>query len=298
MPLIFSDHMVLQRDFNTPVWGYDKPGTKITVILSKRTPKAATTDENGRWEVRLDPMPADASPSTLTIKTAAGEEKVYQNVLIGDVWICSGQSNMEWSVNQSLDPQGTAAGANYPNIRLFDVPGHTTAPLPTKTLVGGNWVPCSPASVQRFSAVGYAFGKEIFEKGNIPVGLIGTNWGGTRVEPWTPPSGFKEKAELKAISDGLDSVSPSTEVGRQRWDAYMAQIDEWVVAKRNALNKGLPVPRVPQPPASTNAGSPTAIYNSMVSPLIPYGVRGAIWYQGESNGGEGLGYLPKLQALV
>ena len=295
LPKIFSSHMVLQRGLAAPVWGSAAAGEEVTVEFagSKQT---ATADAKGRWEVRLAPQEANEKGQTLTI---AGKNRIeLTDVLVGDVWICSGQSNMEWSLNSVTNAQEEMAAANHPNIRLFDVPGHTTSPLPNDDVPGGQWNACSPQSAPGFSAVGYFFARSFHKETGIPVGLIGTNWGGTRIEPWTPPVGFRNVPELNDLSAQVDRFDVTTAAGKATWQAYLKQVDDWTAATRAKLQNGEAVSHPPAVPGYTNGGDPTAIYNAMVHGLAPYGIRGALWYQGESNGGEGVSYFHKMQALI
>lgn len=256
LPKIFGNGMVLQRGLAAPVWGWAEAGEEVTVQFGDQK-KTATADSEGAWSVRLDSQKENAREQTLTV---SGKNKVeFSDVLIGDVWICSGQSNMEWAVRNSLNPAEELKSADHPNIRLFNVPGHTTSPVAKVELPGGEWQICTSNTVGGFSAVGYFFGRRLHQESKVPIGLIGTNWGGTRIEPWTPPVGFRQIPELKGIADEVDKYDAETKVG---------------------------------------GGQPAAIYNSMVHPLVPYGVRGAIWYQGESNGNEGESYFHKMQALI
>ena len=296
LPKIFSDHMLLQRNFATPVWGWASEGTEVTVSFAGQE-KKATADATGRWMTRLDALPASAKGRVLQV-AAADQKLEFKNVLVGDVWICSGQSNMEWAVRSSLNAPEEIAAAKFPTIRLFDVPGHTTSPLAQSDLPGGIWQECSPVTVENFSAVGYFFGRELLQQTDVPVGLIGTNWGGTRVEPWTPPVGFRNVPELSAIASQVDAVDPTQAVGKATWTKYLSDLETWAGSAKAAVAVGAPVPPEVVRPGFSGAGDPTAIYNAMLHPIAPYGVRGAIWYQGESNGNEGMGYLPKLKALI
>jgi len=252
---IFGDAMVLQRDLPVPVWGWTDAGEEVTVVLGDQT-KTAKADQNGRWQITLDALKANAEGQTLHVTGSNTIE--LKDVLVGEVWICSGQSNMEWTLSNSLNAKEEVAAANHPQIRLFNVPGHTTSSI-AKDECPGNWQICQPDSVGGFSAVGYFFGRRLQQELNVPIGLVGSNWGGTRIEPWTSPAGFHSVPELKAIADQVDAYTEKTEVG---------------------------------------GSSPSAIYNAMVHPLAPFAMRGAIWYQGESNGNEGESYYHKTQALV
>lgn len=208
--------------------------------------------------VKLDKLKANSQPSTLTVK--GNNEIKVKNILVGEVWICSGQSNMEWKVAQCSNSKEEIATANHPNIRLFDVPGHTVHPLPqTEGPNKGEWKTCSPATIGNFSAAGYYFGRRLYQELNVPIGLVGSNWGGTRIEPWTTLAGFKAVPELAETAEKVKAYTEDTKV---------------------------------------KSSTPSAIYNSMVHPLTPFALRGAIWYQGESNGGEGITYYQKKHALV
>jgi len=252
---VFGDSMVLQRDLPVPVWGWADAGEAVTVTLGDQTKKTETKSD-GKWRVTLDVLAANATGQSLTVQ---GKNTIaLKDVLIGEVWICSGQSNMEWAVNGTLNAKEEVAAANHPQIRLFNVPGHHTSPVPKETCPG-TWQVCAPDTVGGFSAVGYFFGRRLQQEVNVPIGLVGSNWGGTRIEPWTSPAGFQSVPELKAIADQVAAYNKETKV---------------------------------------TGTSPSAIYNAMIHPLAPFAMRGAIWYQGESNGGEGESYFHKTQALV
>lgn len=295
LPRIFSSHMTLQRNLDVPVWGWADPGESVTVTFASQE-KSTVADANGKWMLRLEPMAASSEGRSLGIK--GNNELSLDNVLVGDVWICSGQSNMEWNLKGAMNPDQEIAAADHPMIRMFDVPGHTTAPIAKEDVPGGEWKVCSPATVAGFSAVGYYFGREIHQESGVPIGLIGTNWGGTRIEPWTPPVGFRSVPELADLSRRVDAFDPSVAAGKETWEAHLDAIEAWTVEAREALASGRAMGQLPAAPGPRGGGDPTAIYNAMVAGLAPYGVRGAIWYQGESNGGEGMEYFHKMQALI
>ena len=294
LPNIFGDHMVLQRDQKVPVWGWDTPGSEVSVTFGSQT-KTAKCDEDGKWEVELDAMAADKTGKELTVKGSS--TKSYKDVLVGEVWICSGQSNMEWTVNGSKNPNEEKKNANFPLIRHFKVP-HTNKPSPEEN-VSGNWQVCNPNSVGNFTAVGYFFARKIHKELDVPIGLIGTNWGGTRVEPWTPPVGFRSVPELKSLSEKVDSWDSTSEAGKKVWSEYLKRVKYWSNQAEEALKNNEQSPYLPPAPGpGSSHQEATKLYNGMIHPLIPYGIRGAIWYQGESNGGEGMSYYHKKQALI
>ncbi len=296
LPKIFGSGMVLQRGLATPVWGTAEPGEEVVVEFAGQK-KTAKADAKGNWIVRLDPMEASSKDQIFKV-SGDGYAAGFKGVLVGDVWICSGQSNMEWTVQNSLNPQEEIKAADHPNIRLFNVPGHTTSPLAKRELPGGAWQICSPKTVAGFSAVGYYFGRRLNQESKVPIGLIGTNWGGTRIEPWTPPVGFRQVPQLKGISDAVNRFDPTHPSGKATWSNFTDETAAWAASAKAALAKGESFEPPPIAPGYRNGGDPTAIYNAMVRPLAPYGVRGAIWYQGESNGNEGESYFHKMQALI
>lgn len=257
LPAIFGNHMVLQREQPIPVWGWDAPGNEVTVTLGDQK-AVAKAGEDGKWSVQLPQMPA-GGPHKLSVKGSS--EQQFEDVLVGEVWICSGQSNMEWTVAQSVNPQEEAQAADHPRIRHVKVP-HTPADKPQTDVQTGGWQVCSPSTVSAFTGVGYFFGRHLQKQLDVPVGLIGSNWGGTRIEPWTPPAGFQQVPALKDIADDLPNCPKKDDKGE------------------------------------INHQTPLALYNGMIAPLVPYGVRGAIWYQGESNNGEGMLYHEKMKALI
>ncbi len=255
LPGFMTDNMVLQRDMPVPIWGWADPGKKVKIKFGDQT-KQAVADKNGRWMVKLDALKASAEGQKLTVESAAGDEKLtLKNVLVGEVWICSGQSNMEWAVSRVTNAKDEIAAAKHSSIRLLTI-GHISKGVPQDN-VKGHWQVCTPETVGRFSGVGYFFGRKIYKDKKVPVGLIGSNWGGTRIEPWTPPVGFRMVPELKKITEKIEDGK----IGRSHQE-------------------------------------PTKLYNGMIAPLVPYAIRGVIWYQGESNGREGMSYFHKMKALI
>jgi len=255
LPSVIGSNMVLQRDKPIPVWGWAAAGDEVTITLGAGG-KKIKAGEDGRWAVKLDALPA-GGPHELKV-TAAGKEIVLSNVLVGEVWLCSGQSNMEWSVRASNNPREEIGNAKHSKIRLFHIPKRpATTPQDD---VKASWRECTPESVVNFSAVGYYFGRHLHGELDVPIGLIGSAWGGTRIEPWTPDAGFEAVEAVRNIGEGA-----RTQVAQGR---------------------------------QLNQGSPTGLYNGMIAPIIPFSLRGAIWYQGESNNGEGMLYHEKMKALI
>lgn len=259
---IIGSHMVLQRDAACPIWGWADAGEEVTVEFAGQK-HTAKPDADGKWMVKLKPLKASAQGATMTIR--GKNTLTLEDVVVGEVWLCSGQSNMEWSVAASLNPKEEIAAANDGLIRHIKV-NHTPAQQPVAKLERTEWKLASPQTAGNFTAVGYFFARELRKELNVPIGLLGSNWGGTRIEPWTPPVGFKQVPALKNIADKLDTY-PATSTGKDG----KVKIDHQ---------------------------SPLALYNGMIAPLVPYAIRGSLWYQGESNNGEGMLYTEKMKALI
>lgn len=293
LPTIFTSHMVLQQDKPLPVWGWADPGEEVTVSFgdAKVSTKA---DDKGNWKVSLPAQQRSADPRVLSI---AGSNTInIEDVLVGEVWICSGQSNMQWTVSRSSNPEAEIAAANYPNIRLFAVP-LIPAGTPVSD-VNAKWEQCSPATVPEFSAVAYFFGRELHKELNgAPIGLVRTAWGGTRIEPWTPPVGFES---VEATHKELDVIKKALADYHTALEAFVKQVKDWVPTAEAALTAGndIPVlPAKPEHPLNSNRAH-TGLYNGMVHPLVPFAFRGALWYQGESNRMDGYYYADLKEALV
>ena len=296
LPAVIGDNMVLQCCEEAPIWGWAAPREKISVIGSwaANTSWATVADRSGKWLVRIHPPKQTGGPHTLTVK---GENTItVKNILVGEVWVASGQSNMQWSLNAVNNAREEIAAANYPEIRLFYVP-RVPAIEPMQD-VKASWKVCTPNDAQGFSAVAYFFGRYIHQQVRVPVGLINTSWGGTRIEPWTPPTGFEAVPKLDYVCKILKEATPKY---RQAMGKTIQKIENtWLPKAKAALEAGKDVPALPAWPKHLlmNHQQPTALYNGMVHALVPFAIRGAIWYQGESNRGEGMMYYEKMKALI
>ena len=293
LPHIFGDNMVLQRDIPVPIWGWAAAGEEVTVTLQDTSHTVQTTaDAKGYWQVKLSAMSA-GGPYTLHI-AASNNTIELTNVMFGEVWVCSGQSNMEWPVRASKDSEAEIAAADYPLIRLFNVP-HKAAGLPMPD-VEAEWHATTPETIKNFSAVAYAFGRKLYKNLDVPIGLINTSWGGTRIEPWTPLVGFDSVPALASISKEIRDIRAKY---RAELPEKMAAIEEWIAETETALaTDGALTPMPENRHPLTHYARPTGLYNGMVHPLVPFAMRGAIWYQGESNLGEGMLYHEKMKALI
>lgn len=294
LPAVLGDHMVIQRDKPVSIWGWAGRGEKITVRLAGR--EAGTrAAADGSWRVNLDPLGAGSGPLEMTVRGERGPELVIRDILVGEVWLCSGQSNMEWPLSALLSPIPEILRANDSGLRLFLVPKRTSDR--PESDVEAAWTLCAPETARPFSAVAYYFGCELRKAQGVPVGLIESAWGGTAIEPWTPPSGFEAVPEVKPILTGLaDKVAEYREGLERALPAW----DGWVRESRKAIAAGTELPRRPEPLSHPldDPQAPTALYNGMIHPLIHFAIRGAIWYQGESNRSDCLFYEKKMEALI
>lgn len=301
MPHVFGSHMVLQRDKPIVIWGWANPGETVTVQLGPER-KMARANERGEWKVTLPAMAA-GGPFTLTV--GGSSTVTYNDVMVGEVWLCSGQSNMEFGLGKVNNAKEEIAAANHPAIRLLLVQRNWLA-QPTND-ISGTWKVCSPQSVvvngwEGFSAVAYFFGRELNQKLNVPVGLIESDWGGTRIESWTPPAGFAMVRALKDEYKRVEIGDPRNPLHKKVLGKTLDQYDQWVAAAREAMAADTVVPPTPKYPEELQGPQDlqqaTALYNGMIHPLVPFRMRGAIWYQGEANESEGMLYCDRMKALV
>ena len=241
LPAMFTSGGVLQQQMQVPVWGWADAGAEVKVAFAEQT-KTTKAGDDGKWSVTLDPLTLNREPAAMTVSSGDANLTV-ENLLVGEVWFCSGQSNMEWTISRSDVPEFVKPD-KLSMIRHIKVP-HVRASTPADDFKGA-WQVSNAQTAPNFTAVGYFFAYQLQKALDVPVGLIGCNWGGTRIEPWTPPAGFAAVEELK--------------------DAKL--------------------------------GDKSTMFNGMAAAVQPYAIRGAIWYQGESNGGEGESYYQKMKALV
>jgi sialate O-acetylesterase len=252
LPAVFTDNMVLQQNAEVAIWGWGNPGEKLKIIGSwnNKDTVVATAQNNSAWNTRIKTIQA-GGPYTLTI--IGSSTVTLKNVMLGEVWICSGQSNMEWSVNYGIaNGEEEAALANHPNIRFFHIP-KIGAAYPQQDCKA-NWAVCTPQTMRATSAVGYFFGRELQKNMNVPIGLIVSAWGGTPAEVWVQQELVENNPALKAST-------------------YDDKASGW-----------------PSAPGTT--------YNSMIAPVVPYEIAGAIWYQGESNRYKPQTYAQLMRTLI
>jgi sialate O-acetylesterase len=278
----FTSHMVLQCDMKVPVWGTAAPGETVTVAFAGQE-KTATADADGHWSVKLDAMAPSADSRTLTVTGSNAAHTVrLEDVLVGEVWLCSGQSNMDFTVAKTkkyyycgvTNEAAEVAAANHPNVRMFT--GEWTLRYTPQTRVAGEWKICNPENVREFSAIGYFFARDLQQELKVPVGIVTLTYGASTAQAWIPRAAIAANPELKPVLDQFDAavkayVPLSAEASNQ-----------WQSAVAAAKAAGKRAPRNPHPSPVQNQHNPTVLFNGMVAPVIPFAVRGVLWYQGES----------------
>ena len=266
LPAMFSDNMVLQQGMALPIWGWAHEGDVVTVQF--RGQKVSATTHNLKWSLKLRALKA-GGPDTLTLSTKS-QTLQFTNVLVGEVWLCSGQSNMEWPLRQSFESETAIASATNTLIRLFNVP-NLKSETPTVKMKAA-WQVCSPTTVPGFSAVGYFFGSDLQAARKVPVGLIQSDWGGSPAEAWMSREALEINVRYQA--EILDAYPPAEKNHREALAAWEKEKAE---AEKNKQEFKKWAPWAPW--------KPSELYNGMIAPLVPFAIKGAIWYQGESNAG-------------
>ncbi|WDE98343.1 sialate O-acetylesterase [Lentisphaera profundi] len=294
LPKIFNNKMVIQRNANAPIWGTASPGEKIKISTSWGSGASTIAGKDGKWMIRLK-TPKAGGPHNISFK---GDNSVQlNNVLSGDVWLCSGQSNMEWTLANCTNAQQESQAAHFPEIRHFKAQHKFSKKMQSDN--HGDWKICTPENVKHFSAVAYFFAREIYQDQKVPIGILSINWGGTRIEPWINPTGFHSVPELKALALKVDSVNPQTISGNKAYKQYVTEMKAWITNADKSLAENAALAVTPQEPTLGHSHQdPTYLYNAMINPIVPLSIKGAIWYQGESNGGEGSSYMHKMLALI
>jgi sialate O-acetylesterase len=295
---IFTSNMVLQREKPIPVCGWAAPGEDITVTLDTDTAKAKA-DNKGAWQVEL---PARATGENLDMTVIGKNTITLKNLIMGDIWVCSGQSNMEFTANGSNTPEDIKT-SDIPKIRCFKVnhtpSGNAEVDFP-KWSPHGPWQICNPQTVGRFTAVGFYFAREIVQQTGVPIGIIDDNWGGTAIEPWIAPTTLDAVTEMAPLKKNYDNAWAAY---NKQLPAQLDKVDEWIKATRAAIANNQELPaliELPRNPIWSNGDGVKsfALFNGMISPIIRVPITGALWYQGESNGGDDDIYYHKMRALI
>lgn len=277
LPNIFSDSMVLQREHKNRVWGRADAGEKVTVTIGDQS-HSAVADADGNWQVILAPLSA-SQPLTLTVK--GKNELIVKDVLVGEVWICSGQSNMAWTVNSSNDADLERATADYPQIRMINFP-RVGRQEPVWTHPNSQWMVCSPETVGQFSAVGYFFGRQLHQTVKVPIGLINNAWGGSACEAWIRRDLLESDSDYKPMLD--------------RWSAMQKRHDTLQDIASPDANEKKELAGLKR--QLTGNHNPSNIYNGVLKSHLGYGIRGAVWYQGESNAGRAYQYRKLFPLMI
>lgn len=304
LPAIFSDGMVLQQNKLLPVWGGAAAGEVVKVTFGGQS-HTTTASQAGIWRLSLNPLNASAVPADLVV--AGKNTRTIKNVLVGEVWVCSGQSNMSMAVNRTHNAEAEIAAAKFPAIRMFTV--DRSPSLTPRADCQGTWQEATPQNVGSFSAVGFYFGRHLHQVLKVPVGLINTSWGGTRIEAWTSGQTLAERpCAQQMLADWKDAIKKWDaplqqsiyEKAKADWQEQVKQIDTQNKQLAKDGKPGLARPVAPRPPEdpSKSQHHPAALYNGMVAPLVGYGMRGAIWYQGESNQRRAFQYQELLPAMI
>ena len=290
LPAIISDNMVLQQDAPAGVWGTADAGEKVTVKFAGKTAEAVA-DDSGKWKVKLEGLAA-GEPGEMTI---AGKNSItIKNVVAGEVWVASGQSNMEFRIQGTKDAAAEIAAANFPMIRMYTVQRNAQAEPVEDTV--GKWEVCTPQSVPSFSAVGYFFARRLYQTLKQPIGVIHTSWGGTAAELWTPKPVLTADPAYKGILDSWTKAVADYPQAKEKYDKDLAAWKELTKTPPPEGKQHPPQPRAPR--GGDTTGSPSCLYNGMIAPILNYAIRGAIWYQGESNAGQPDLYKKLFPAMI
>ena len=294
LPHIFSKHMVLQRDTANPVWGSTLPGTEVTASIAGKE-VTTTADADGKFRLDLPALPA-GGPHVLEVKAAAVARK-FEDVLIGEVWLCSGQSNMDFTLAPTgkryfagtTNWQEEVAAAKHPQIRMFTA--EWTMREDPQPELEGQWKPCSPETAGDFSAVAYFFGRKLRQDLEVPVGLITCAYGASTAEAWVSKERLMAVASLKKLQDDFWKKFIAYRDDPKAFESYGHSMEKWLASEKKGR-----APKHPDPVQDQH--NPAVLYNGMISPIVSYGIRGAIWYQGESNVGTRQLYPALQEALI
>jgi sialate O-acetylesterase len=287
LPRLFSDNMVLQREMRVPVWGRADAGEKVMVELGGHQAET-TTGPDGKWKLYLGPLDAGGP---FEMKITGKNVVVLKNILVGEVWVCSGQSNMAMEVENCLNARQEMAVANYPMIRQFQVkrakslqPLEDVSPADNPKADWLNtWEVCDSTTIRHFTGVGYFFGFNLYLKLKVPIGLIHASWGGTTAEAWTPKDTLENDPDLRIILSNWPDYNNDEDWLKQEYAGYLKEVEK-------AVKKGS------EKPLYFNC--PTVLYNGIIAPVIPYGIRGVTWYQGESNAYRAYQYRTLFPAMI
>ncbi|OVE80806.1 hypothetical protein BVY04_04865 [bacterium M21] len=278
---IFSSHMVLQQNAKVPIWGWAAPTTEVMVTFAGQSQKAVT-DKDGKWQVKLTPLKTSKEGRSMTI-SGAGSTTTLEDILVGEVWLCSGQSNMEWKIDMlKIDTASIKAAAEFPLIRHCKV-ARRPSPTPQKDCIA-DWQICSPKTVGTFSATAYFFGMNLHKELDVPIGLVNSSWGGTPIESWLPFDQQRDNEAIQKLKANFDRQATTYDEvkEKEKFDAATAKWKESIKGMDRSKINWRKRPKMRAHPHKSQR-YPGSLYNGMIVPLETLAIRGAIWYQGESN---------------
>ncbi|HLP09784.1 MAG TPA: sialate O-acetylesterase [Opitutaceae bacterium] len=290
---VFTDHAVLQRDAVVPIWGTARRGEKVTVTFRTQT-LVTKADRDGAWRINLAPMPANPYPADLVVE--GSNTLTLHDVLVGDVWLCSGQSNMEWPVRLSDYAATETATAHFPLIRHFKVATQMSHEQPAAA-VQGSWSVCTPETAGHFTAVGFFFARDVHQALGVPQGLLNISWGGTPLESWLSPAMLASSPHAASVAQAWAKTVAEYPTKKAEHDRRMAEWEQRAAAAK-AAGQPEPPDRPWRPAGPGLPEEPTVVWQGMVAPTIPYAIRGVLWYQGESNVGREAEYRDLFATLI
>ncbi|MBT8045159.1 MAG: hypothetical protein KJO79_09435, partial [Verrucomicrobiae bacterium] len=301
----FTDNAILQRDMPLPVWGWSNPGTKVTVEFAGQK-KTATADKNGKWMLKLDPVKVNTKPQEMMVTESTGKKRTLENILVGEVWVASGQSNMQWIVSKCDVGRVLLAGINErveagkekaPVIREAKITNYFAALHPIEH-ANAEWSEAGSDS----SAIAYAFAYKLHRELGVPIGILNCSFSQTAIQAWTPRCGYEgaEDAYTKALYQKTLETDPTTPEHKKAWGAFYQSIEDIIAENKLLVAQGKEPKEVSTKTPGNMHGNRDAtwLFNARLNPMIPYAVRGAIWNQGYANMGEGLPYYNNLHSLV
>jgi sialate O-acetylesterase len=301
----FHDHGILQRDMKVPVWGWSQPGTKVSVSFAGQT-KSSTAGQDGKWMVHLDPLMASFEPGEMVITETGGKTETLKDILVGEVWMCSGQSNMQWNASQCIVGRKLikemlerveAGKEKRPVIREGKVTNVFSSLRPKARGTLGKW----SDSWMGFSAVAFAFSYDVWKEVQVPVGIVNCSFSTTQIQAWVPREGFAVGKDeyTKEIYQRILEGDHTTPEHKKAFADYYKELNAWAVESADRIKKGLSSPEQPKKPGNLNGNrDATWMCNGKLYPMAPYAIRGAIWNQGYANGNEGLPYRNNLHSLT
>jgi sialate O-acetylesterase len=296
---LFVDGLVLQRDKPIPLWGEADPGEKIALSFHGQR-RESTAGPDRRWIAIFDPLPATAEPATLTVE--GRNSLAVRDVVVGEVWLCSGQSNMEWPVARAQDAAREMAAANFPLLRHLTVE-RTVAAAPSARVGTSGWRAATPQSVGAFSAVAYFFARDLHRKLGVPVGIVHASWGGTPIETWMSPAALARDPAFRVVGERWDRTLaefPARQAAYEQAAAGWPRLESAARARGKGAHDAFlrQNPRPYPPPGPGHPWMPASLYNGMINPLVPFALRGVLWYQGENNVERPAEYAPLFRAMI